>query len=161
MLTSQHIDFLSRCHRHSISQYHKIRNKSRSQFQEYLLRYHASVEDDTKRVQSALCTRMRIVLSLGSDLSSRRLCAERHVTVMSTVTGCDVTTVQQHNTGSTSTPLRVARLCQIREASLVALRKFFKNLLMLACVDRSTRPIQHTRIQRFPQSLVATVPFDR
>ena len=36
---------------------------------------------------------------LGSDLSSRRLCEERNVTVMSTVTGCDVTTVQLHNTG--------------------------------------------------------------
>ena len=47
-----------------------------------------------------------------------------NVTVVSTVTGCDVTTVQQHYKGSTSTPPRVARLCQIREASLVALRKF-------------------------------------
>ena len=63
---------------------------------------------------------------LGSDLSSRRLCGERNVTVMCTVTGCDVTIVQQHNTGSTSTPPRVARLCQIRESSLVALRKISK-----------------------------------
>ena len=42
------------------------------------------------------------MFSLGSDLSSRRLCEERNVTVMSTVSGCDVTTVQLHNTGSTS-----------------------------------------------------------
>ena len=98
---------------------------------------------------------------LGSDLSSRRLCEKRNVTVMFAVTGCDVTTVQQHNTGSTSTPPRVARRCQIREASLVALRKISKNLLMLTCVDRSTRPIHHTRIQRFPLSFVATVPFAR
>ena len=35
-------------------------------------------------------------------------------TVVSTVTGCDVTTVQQHYKGSSSTPPRVARLCQIR-----------------------------------------------
>ena len=35
-------------------------------------------------------------------MSSRRLCAEKYVTVMSTVSGCDVTTVQQHYTGSTS-----------------------------------------------------------
>ena len=62
-LTSQHLDFLSRCHRHSISQYHNIRNRSMSHFQKYRLRYHASVEDDTKRVQSALCTRMRTVLT--------------------------------------------------------------------------------------------------
>ena len=60
---------------------------------------------------------------MRSDLSSRRLCEEKYVTVMSTVSSCDVTTVQQHCTGSTSTPPRVARLCQIREASLVALRK--------------------------------------
>ena len=32
-----------RCHRHSISQYHNIKNKSISQFQECLLRYHARV----------------------------------------------------------------------------------------------------------------------
>ena len=51
---------------------------------------------------------------------------DMNVTVVSTVTGCDVTTVQQHYKGSTSTPPRVARLCQIREASLVALRKFQK-----------------------------------
>ena len=51
---------------------------------------------------------------------------EMNVTVVSTVTGCDVTTVQQHYKGSTSTPPRVARLCEIRGASLVALRKFPK-----------------------------------
>ena len=88
------------------------------------------------------------LFSLRSDLSSGRLCEEKYVTVMSTVSCCDVTTVQQHHKGSTSTPPRVARLCQIREASLVALRNF-KNLRMLTCVDRSTRPIHHTRIQRF------------
>ena len=87
---------------------------------------------------------------MRSDLSSRRLCEEKYVTVMSTVSGCDVTTVQQHYTGSTNTPPRVARLCQIREAPLVELRKICANLRMLTCVDRSTRPIHHTRIQRFP-----------
>ena len=48
------------------------------------------------------CAQGRELFSLGSDLSSRRLCAEKYVTVMSTVSGCDVTTVQQHYTGSTS-----------------------------------------------------------
>ena len=67
---------------------------------------------------------------MRSDLGPRRLCAEKYVTVMSTVSGCDVTTVQQHYMGSTSTPPRVARLCQIREASLVALRK---NSKIYAC----------------------------
>ena len=61
-LASQHLDFLSRCHRHSISQ-NNIKNKSISQFQEYLLRHHARVGNDAKRVQSALYTRMRIVFS--------------------------------------------------------------------------------------------------
>ena len=70
-----------------------------------------------------------------------------NVTVVSTVTGCDVTTVQQDYKGSTSTPPPVARLCQIREASLVALRKFPNILRLLTCVDHSTRPIHHTRIQ--------------
>ena len=63
---------------------------------------------------------------MRSDLGPGRLCAEKYVAVMSIVSGCDVTTVQLHNTGSTSTPPRVARLCRIREASLDALRKFSK-----------------------------------
>ena len=80
---------------------------------------------------------------MRSDLSSRRQCAEKYVTVMSTVPGCDVTTVQQHYKGSTSTPPRVARLCQIREASLVALRKFSQNY---AC--------SHVSIVRLAQSII-------
>ena len=36
------------------------------------------------------------------DLGPRRLCAEKYATVMSSVSGCDVTTVQQHYTGSRS-----------------------------------------------------------
>ena len=77
---------------------------------------------------------------MRSDLGPRRLCAEKYVTVVSTVSGCDVTTMQQHYTGSTSTPPRVARLCQIREALLVALRKISKILRLLTCIDHSTRP---------------------
>ena len=140
-LTSQHLNFLSGCHRHSMSQYHNTRNKSISQFQEYLLRYHARVGSDAKRVQSALCTRMRIVfyaIRLGPKTSE----CEKNVTVVSTVPGCDVTTVQQHYTGSTSTPPRVASLCQIREASLVALRKFSQ---IYAC--------SHVSIVRLVQSI--------
>ena len=57
-----------------------------------------------------------------------------NVTVVSTVTGCDVTTVQQHYMGSTR---------------------------LLTCVNRSTRPIHHTRIQRLAQLLVATASFAR
>ena len=73
----------------------------------------------------------------------RRLCAEKYVTVTSNVPGCDVTTVQQHYKGSTSTPPRVARLCQIREVSLVALRKFPK---IYAC--------SHVSIVRLVQSII-------
>ena len=80
---------------------------------------------------------------MRSDLSSRRLCAEKYVTVMSAVKGCDVTTVQQHYKGSTSTPPRVGRLCQIREASLVALRKFTQNY---TC--------SHVSIVRLVQSII-------
>ena len=70
------------------------------------------------------------------------------VTVVSTAAGCDVTTVQQHYKGLTSTPPRVARLCQIREESLVAQKISHQNkiLRLLTCVDRSTRPIHHTSI---------------
>ena len=52
--------------------------------------YSASVEVDTNRVQSALCTRMRIVfyaIRLGPNTSVY----EMNVNVVSTVTGCDVT----------------------------------------------------------------------
>ena len=69
---------------------------------------------------------MRIVFS-AIRLELKTSVYEMYVTVMSTVPGCDVTTVQQHYKGSTSTPPRVARLCQIREASLVALGKIHKS----------------------------------
>ena len=79
---------------------------------------------------------------LGSDLSSRRLCAEKYVTVMSTVSGCDVTTVQQHNTGSTSSMSRYldtstnAQMAQImvQQARLLASR---------GCVRFARRPSLH------------------
>ena len=84
-LTSQYLNFLSWCHRH-----YNTRNKSISQFQEYLLRYHARVGNDAKRVQRALCTRMRIVFSLirlGPKTSVwRELC---HCHVYSTRLWCD------------------------------------------------------------------------
>ena len=75
---------------------------------------------------------MRAVFTI-SDMGPRRLCAEKYVTVMSTVPCCDVTTVLQHYMGSTSTPLRVARLCQIRETSFVALRNSTKSTLAHMC----------------------------
>ena len=68
---------------------------------------------------------------------------EMNVNVVSTVTGCDVTYCATAYTGSTSTPPRVARLCQIREASLVALRKISK---IYAC--------SHVSIVRLVQSII-------
>ena len=67
-LTSQHLNFLSRCHRHSISQYHNTRNESIPQFQDNLLRYHVRMGNRAKRVnvRCALWV-MRAVFSL-SDL---------------------------------------------------------------------------------------------
>ena len=55
-----------------------------------------------------------------------------HVTVMSSVPGCDVTTVQNHDKGS-----------MIREASLLALRKFSQ---IYACSHVSIVRL----VQRFP-----------
>ena len=57
------------------------------------------------------CAQRCELSSLRSDLSSRRLCAEKYVSVMSTVPGCDVTTVQRHYTGSTS--ILTQTTCQI------------------------------------------------
>ena len=89
----------------------------------------------------ALCTRMRSVFST-IRLELKTSVYEMNVTAVSTVTGCDVTTVQQHYKGSTSAPPRVARLCQIREASLVALRIFQKSTLAYMCrsFDSSNPP---------------------
>ena len=53
--------------------------------------------------------------------------------------------MQQYYKGSTSTPPRVARLCQIREASLVALRKFLSQKIY-AC--------SHVSIVRLVQSTI-------
>ena len=68
------------------------------------------------------------MFSLRSDLSSRRLCAEKYVTVMSTVPGCDVTTVQLHNTGSTS------KLCKVQHCGVCSLRNFPNSFLQRTAV---------------------------
>ena len=86
---------------------------------------------------------MRIVLS-AIRLGPKTSVYEMNVTVKSTVTSCDVTTVQQHYKGSTSPPPRVARLCQIREASLVALKR--KISQFYAC--------SHGSIVRLVQSII-------
>ena len=72
------------------------------------------------------------------------VCAQRSMSLSCLLyQGCDVTTVQQHYTGSASTPPRVASLCQIREASLVALRKISK-----------IYAVSHVSIVRLVQSII-------
>ena len=113
------------------------------------------------------CAQGRDLFSRRSDLSSRRLCAEKYVTVMSTVPGCDVTTVQQYYTSSTSTPPRVARLCQIREASLVALRNFSQfyacSHVSIVRLVQSTTPVSNdshshsSHLYHLPSELVSII----
>ena len=63
-----------------------------------------------------------------------------------------VTAVQQHYTGPTITPPRVARLSQFREASLVALRT----------LAHMCRPFDSSNPSySYPEISVATVPFAR
>ena len=89
------------------------------------------------------------LFSMRSDLGPRRLCAEKYVTVMSTVSGCDVTycATTQHRFNKHASSRREA----VSDSRGVprCTEKNFKNLRMVTCVNRSTRPIHHTRIQRF------------
>ena len=85
------------------------------------------VGNPAKRVPVRCAQWMMRTVFTWSDSSSIRLWMTLNVTVVSTATSCDVSTVQQHYYKCwTSTLPRVARLCQIREASLVALRKISK-----------------------------------
>ena len=89
------------------------------------------------------------MFSIGSDLSSRRLCEERNVTVVSTVTSCDetycATTLHGFNKHASSRREAVSDSRGVPRCT----EKIFKILRMLTCVDRSTRPIHHIRIKRF------------
>ena len=115
----------------------------------------ASVEDDTKRVQNALCTRMRIVFS-SIRLGPKTSMYEMNVTVVSTVTGCDVTycatTLQGFNKHASSRREAVSDSRGVPRCT----EKNFKNLRTLTSVDRSGRPIHHTRIQRIVLTMEVT-----
>ena len=69
---------------------------------------------------------------------------EKNVAVVSSVTGCDVTNCAktlngfQKHASSRREAVSDSRGCT---------EKFSKNLRLLTCVDRSTHPIDHTRIQ--------------
>ena len=80
-LTSQHLNFLSRCHHHSILQY-----------QDKLLRYHARVGNNTKRVQERCAQWMMRAISRDPTWAKTSEC-EMDVTVVST----DVHGLNKHN----------------------------------------------------------------
>ena len=105
----------------------------------------ARVGNDAKRVQSALCTRMRIVFS-SIRLQLKASVNDMNVTVVSTVTGCDVTycatTQQGFNKHASSRREAVSDSRGVPRCT----ENSQKNLRLLTCVDRSTRPIHHTRI---------------
>ena len=75
------------------------------------------------------------------------MCEEKYVTVMSTVTGCDVTncatTLHGFNKHASSRREAVSDSRGVPRCT----EKNFKNLRLLTCVGHSTRPIYHTRIQ--------------
>ena len=76
-----------------INQYPNSRNTGSATMQEW---------KTTQNGCKVRCAQGWELFSMRSDLGPRRLCEESNVTVMSTVSGCDVTTVQLHYMGSTS-----------------------------------------------------------
>ena len=88
-------------------------------------------------------------------------CEEKYVTVVSTVPSCDMTrcatTWHKFNKHASSRRETVSD----SRGNPRCTEKNFTKIRMLTCVDRSTQQIHHSRIQRFPQSFVATVLFDR
>ena len=108
----------------------------------------ASVEDDTKRVQSALCTMDDASYFLVIRLGPKTDEFENNVTFVSTVTGCDVTNCATtlHGFNKDASCSREA-VFDSRGVPRCTEKNFTKNLRLITCVDRSTRPIHHTRIQ--------------
>ena len=89
---------------------------------------------------------MRIVFSairLGPKTSE----CEKNVSVKSTASGCGVTycatTLQGFNKHASSRREDVSDSRGVPRCT----EKMFTNLRMLTCVDRSTRPNHHTRVQ--------------
>ena len=92
------------------------------------------------------CGMIRAVFTI-SDLTPRRLCEEKHASVKSTGTSFDVTycatTLQGFNKHASSRREAVSDSRGVPRCN----EKISKNLRLLTCVDRSTRPIHHTRFQ--------------
>ena len=86
---------------------------------------------------------MRVVFS-AIRLELKTYVNEMYVTVVSTVTGCDVTTVQQaFNKHASSRREAVSDSRGVPRCT----EKISKNPRSLTCVYHVTRPIHHTRIQ--------------
>ena len=102
---------------------------------------------------SELCTMDENCFLFDSDLGPRRLCEEKHVSVKSTVTGCDVSYCATTLQGFNQHPPRVREAVSDSRDVPRCTEKNSQNLRLITCVDRSTRPIHHTRIQRLVQSV--------
>ena len=116
-------------------------------------------ENDAKRVQ-VRCAQWMMRLVFSSIRLGPKTSVYRVKVMSSTATGCDVThcatTLQGFNKHASSRREAVSKSRGVPRCT----EKISKNLRLLTCVDRSTRPIHHTRIQ-LAQSLVATVPSAR
>ena len=119
--------------RRGVEELGRVRNPSKT----------ARVGSDPTCVQARCAQWMMRAFFSGSDLGPSRVSVRRMSLSCLLYQTLKCPTVLQHYTGSPSTPPRVARLCQFREASLVS-QKFLQHLRLLSCVDRSTRPLHHT-----------------
>ena len=100
-----------------------------------------------KTCKCALCTVDDTCCSHVIQLGPKTSVHEKHASVKSTVTGCDVTncatTLQGFNKHASSRREAVSDSRGVPRCT----EKNFTNLRLPTCVDRSTRPIHHTRIQ--------------
>ena len=100
-----------------------------------------------KTCKCALCTVDAASCFLTVRLGPKTSECEKHVSVKSTATGCDVTycatTLQGFNKHASSRREAVSDSRSVPRCT----EKISKNLGLLTCVDRSTRPIHNTRIQ--------------
>ena len=96
---------------------------------------------------SVLCTMDDASCFLDIRLGLKTSVHEKHVSVKSTATGCDVTscatTLQGFNKHASSRREPVSDSRGVPRCTA----KISKNLRLLTCVDHSTRAIHHTRIQ--------------
>ena len=97
-----------------------------------------------KTCSSALCTMDDASYFLVIRLEPKTSECEKNVTVVSTVTGCDLTncatTIHGFNKHASSRREAVSDLRGVPRCA----EKISKNLRLLTCVDRASHPIHHT-----------------